>query len=180
MRGVMIKRLILVGCWALLAILSNVAIAESVCVGDIPATSDEELYLEIGDGQILHRPSNLVFMRCSLGQTWENDECTGEAALYTWQDALQASYGYEFAQALGWRMPNIKELSVIVERACVRPAVNEALFPQTPPDDFWTSTPSIIDDTRAWSMAFFNGTSSIKAKDRSLHVRLVRTRLNSE
>jgi hypothetical protein len=180
MKELMVKRWFLVGAWAALAFMSYDADASARCVNGIPETSGSDIYQEVKFGEIKHAPSNLVFMRCAIGQTFENGQCSGIASLFTWQQALQLSVGYEYNGSSNWRLPNIKELSVIVERACVRPSINEGAFPATPPDEFWTSTPSMQDPERAWSIAFFNGTSSIKAKDRSVNVRLVRTALSSE
>lgn len=184
MKEAMLKRWLLVAAWAVLALISYTAEAQSdvepICVGGIPDTTTPEDFEERENGEIKHLPTNLIYMRCALGQTFDNGECIGIAAQYTWQQALQLSVGYEFNGSTNWRLPNIKELAMIVERACVRPSINEISFPATPPDDFWTSTPSMQDPLRAWSVAFFNGTSSIKAKDRSINVRLVRTALPNE
>jgi hypothetical protein len=179
-KPLMFKRCLLVGAWAVLALSSQFVEAEALCNGEIPETTAIEVFEPAGDGEILHAPSGLIFMRCAIGQTWENETCEGNAQLFTWQQALKLSYGYEYNDSRNWRLPNIKELVVIAERSCVRPAVNEQAFPETPPDDFWTSTPSMFDTQRAWSVGFFNGTSSIKAKDRSIHIRLVRSRLDDE
>jgi hypothetical protein len=113
-------------------------------------------------------------MRCSLGQTWSGNTCVGDASELNWQQALQAAHGYKFANKKGWRVPNIKELATITERSCVRPAINEELFPNTPSDDFWTSTPAIQDVQRAWVLAFFNSSNSIKQKELFVFARLVR------
>lgn len=180
MKQMMFKRWALVAAWAVLAFMSKDADAQATCIDAIPKTSSSELFTASGEGEIRHIPSNLVFMRCAIGQIWQGGKCTGIANLYTWEQALQLSVAYEFNESRNWRLPNIKELSVIVERACVRPSIDDGAFPETPPDDFWTSTPSVQDPERAWSLAFFNGTSSIKAKDRSANVRLVRTALASE
>jgi hypothetical protein len=173
----LMKRCLLVSCWAILAFSSHFAEAEALCNGEIPETTPIDDFIPAGDGEVLHAPSNLIFMRCAIGQRWENETCTGDAELFTWQQALTFSFAYEFNGMNNWRLPNVKELSTITERSCVRPSVNQEVFPMTPPDDFWTATPSVFDAQRAWSLGFFNGTSSIKAKDRSIHIRLVRTRL---
>lgn len=180
MKELMLKRWFLVGAWAVLAFMSYEADAEALCVGGVPETTTSDVYEERSNGEIKHIPSDLIFMRCAIGQSFENDQCIGIASLFTWQQALQLSVGYQFNESKNWRLPNIKELGVIVERSCVRPSINEDAFPATPPDDFWTSTPSMQDPERAWSVAFFNGTSSLKAKDRSVNVRLVRTALPAE
>ncbi len=154
--------------------------AEATCPAGIPATAEDALFVSQASGEMLHVASNLIFMRCSLGQTWDGSTCMSEPKAYNWQQALQASVNTEFNNLKSWRLPNIKELSVITERACVRPAVNDAIFPNTSPDDYWTSTPSMQNENEAWSVAFTNASNSLRLKDRSLFVRLVRTKLASE
>ena len=186
MRLDLFKRIFWVSCWALLAFVSLYADAQessnnAVCPSGITATTSDDDFVALTEsaaGEVLHVPSNLVFMRCSLGQTWDGTTCIGEASTFAWSEALQFSRGFEFNQRKTWRLPNVKELSIITERACVRPAINENIFPQTPPDDFWTSSPSVDDPLRAWSTAFSNGSISERAKQRDLFVRLVR--LNQE
>ena len=119
-------------------------------------------------------------MRCAIGQTWDGTNCTGDAQQLSWQQALQLAHGYSVENIQGWRLPNIKELATVTERQCVRPAINIDVFPDTPADDFWTSTPSVTDEQRAWVVAFFNSSNSIKDKDRFVFVRLVRTALAQE
>jgi hypothetical protein len=57
----------------------------------------------------------------------------------------------------------------------VRPAINEFFFPNTSSDDYWTSTPSVVDPKRAWVIAFFNSSNSLKDKRLFVFTRLVRT-----
>ncbi|GBL04824.1 DUF1566 domain-containing protein [Glaciecola sp. KUL10] len=161
-------------------VLSAVAFAEQECLTTVLETAAEDEFEKIDGGLVWHTETNLIWMRCSLGQTWDGSDCLGEATKFTWQEALQISVGYEFLDSTQWRLPNIKELVSITEKSCVRPSINDGNFPQTPPDDFWTSTPVSTDGVRAWGVAFFNASISHKSKERSLHVRLVRTALPSE
>ena len=154
--------------------------AEQFCLATAPVSAPEENFLKFDNGQLLHLSTNLMWMRCAIGQTWDGETCTGEAEPYTWEQALELSVGYEFNSSSNWRLPNIKELSSITERSCTRPSVDVDLFPATPPDDFWTSTPSMSDPQRAWVVAFFNSSNSIKEKNRTVFVRLVRVALPSE
>lgn len=154
--------------------------AEQFCLASVPTTAHKDQFEEYDTGIAWHKRTNLMWMRCSLGQTWEDGECIGEATKMTWQAALQTSVGYDFLNNKQWRLPNLKELASITEKSCVRPSIDVDIFPNTPPDDYWTSTPSIQDELRTWVIAFFNSSSSIKQKDRSLHVRLVRTALPEE
>ncbi len=178
--SILFKRVFWVVCWAILAVVSQFVYAESTCPDGLENTIPDEDLVEYDGGEILHVPSNLVFMRCTIGQQWDGDTCIGDAEPYSWQQALALSVGYQFNEKNSWRLPNVKELAVIVERACVRPSISEDSFPKTPADDFWTSTPSMLDEQRAWSLTFTNGSSAIKAKDRDIFVRLVRTRLPNE
>ena len=61
--------------------------------------------------------TNLVWMRCSLGQMWDGNTCTGEAKGYTWQDALDAAKAFNSNGGFGgytdWVVPHIVDLSAI-------------------------------------------------------------------
>lgn len=60
---------------------------------------------------------NLTWMRCSIGQKWTGNMCTGNLINFTWQGALSfaASLNKDggFAGYRDWRVPTIKELSGI-------------------------------------------------------------------
>ncbi|WJG10376.1 DUF1566 domain-containing protein [Aliiglaciecola sp. LCG003] len=150
-------------------------LAAQTCLSDSPETTPTSDFSNNGNGTITDNTTGLMWMQCSLGQTWFNGNCQGDADALNWQQALQQAHGFEFADLDGWRLPNVKELATLTERRCVRPAINEVLFPNTPSDDFWTSTPSLSDAQRAWVVAFFNSSNSIKQKNLFVFVRLVRT-----
>ncbi|WP_420837586.1 DUF1566 domain-containing protein [Alteromonas genovensis] len=160
--------------FAALCIIPSVALAQE-CLSDGLETTPNDNFTAVTTSTLLDVTTDLVWRRCSEGQTWNGSTCEGEAIKYTWQAALQLAHQASDEDLLGWRLPNVKELASITERDCVRPAVNSSLFPATPPDDFWTSTPSADDPDRAWVVAFFNASHSIKEKDRFIYVRLVRT-----
>ncbi len=158
--------------------LVSASLSAQTCLSDGLETTPDEDFTTITSSTVLHEPTDLVWERCAEGQTWDGSTCDGEAVKYTWQQALKLAQAASDEDLLGWRLPNVKELATIVERDCVRPAVNSTMFPETPPDDFWTSTPSVDDPDRAWVVAFFNASHSIKEKDRFIYVRLVRTYTN--
>ncbi len=145
------------------------------CLSDGLETTPNDNFETVTTSSLLDTTTDLVWRRCSEGQTWDGSTCSGEAVKYTWQQALKLAQQASNEDLLGWRLPNVKELATLTERDCVRPAINSSLFPATPPDDFWTSTPSADDPDRAWVVAFFNASHSIKEKDRFIYVRLVRT-----
>lgn len=157
------------------AFFMSSAAHSQTCLSDSPETAPTANFVNNGDGTITDITTGLMWMQCSLGQTFINGNCSGDALTYNWQQALQTAHGYQFASLDGWRVPNVKELASLTEKQCVRPAINETLFPNTPSDDFWSSTPSLSDQQRAWVVAFFNSSNSIKEKNLFVFVRLVRT-----
>jgi len=158
--------------------LISTAASAQTCLSDGLETTSTDDFTDTATNSVLHVPTDLVWKRCAEGQSWDGTTCDGEAVKYTWKEALQLALAASNEDLLGWRLPNVKELASIAERDCVRPAINSDVFPDTPPDDFWTSTPSSDDPDRAWVVAFFNASHSIKEKDRFIYVRLVRTYTN--
>jgi len=130
------------------------------------------------DGTATHVTTGLTWMRCSLGQDWNGSTCTGSASTYTWQQALQAVEFFNndggFAGHNDWRLPNKNELNSIVERKCYEPAINEAIFPGTPADWYWTSSPYADDASGAWNVSFNGGCMIASPKSEMDRVRLVR------
>lgn len=159
---------------SVMILFCQISLAQT-CLTTLDETTPSANFVDNGDGTISDQTTGLMWMKCSVGQTLQSGSCIGDASELDWQQALQAAHGYQFASLDGWRVPNIKELATITERSCVRPAINETLFPATPSDDFWSSTPSVLDPNRAWVVAFFNSSNSLKQKNLFVFVRLVRT-----
>jgi len=79
-----------------------------------------------------------------------------------------------------WRLPNIKELASIVEYQCHNPAINLAVFPDTTPNAYWSSTSHADPTTGVWSLRFNNGTIDTVTQSSVLNLRLVRSMIFSE
>lgn len=150
-------------------------VSAQTCLSDVDETAGSTQFELNGNGTATQPATGLTWMRCSLGQTFSNGSCLGEASKLDWQQALLTAHGFSYAGLGGWRVPNIKELATITERACVRPAINITVFANTLADDYWTSTPSVSDPQRAWVVAFFNSSNALKQKSLSVYTRLVRT-----
>lgn len=152
------------------------------CKSQIPLTKPTTDFQVHNNGTVTHTPTGLMWKVCSEGQTWQSDgRCSGEASEHNWQAALQIPQTLNteggFAGHTDWRLPNIKELKSIVERACVEPAINTAVFNHTPLTSYyWTSTPMNSDSALAYAVGFGTGYSYQLERTWSsyVHVRLVR------
>lgn len=106
-------------------------------------------------------------LRYSLSDEIVRDEYTG----LTWQRrASDESFSFEQAQAycadltLGsdsaWRTPSMLELQSIVDPGRAEPAISSVVFPDTPPVEFWSSTPwTETPDLRGWYVDFRDGSA---------------------
>ncbi len=146
------------------------------CNDNIMPTTPDSRFIDNGDGTVIDKQTNLIWMRCILGQTWTGTTCTDENVGYTWQEALQTAVSYSFAGSDGWRVPNSNELESIVERACYKPAINLSIFPQTPSSLVWTTTPYVGDYNGVWIVDFEDGYEGGFSKTIPfMNVRLVRS-----
>ena len=105
-------------------------------------------------------------MRCRIGQSYNTttSSCDDKPQVMFWQDALKRAESirtneqdkfYQYAGITNWRLPNIKELNSIRERACVIPTLNTSIFPNalvkadSQTDGgftyLWSSTPQTVD-----------------------------------
>lgn len=126
-----------------------------------PANRSEWLGLDLindinADGTVTDNRTGLVWDRCTWGQT--GDDCSGGAATsHTWQGALAQAEAANSANYKGhsdWRLPDIKELTSIVERSCIHPAINLALFPNTLSYFLWSSSPHFGYAGLVWGLDF--------------------------
>jgi len=140
----------------------------------VPTTPTEDFTL-VGNGTVIHKATGLMWMQCSVGQTWTSDGCSGAANGYLWQGAMQLAEGASFAGYNDWRLPNKNELASIVEDRCSSPAINLTIFPGTEPSWYWSSSPYTDKSDFAWSVFFSNGEVSGDYKYGAGRVRLVRS-----
>jgi hypothetical protein len=140
----------------------------------ITATAPASRFTDHGDGTVTDLATGLQWKCCSEGQIWSGGTCTGTPTTHTWQQALQLADAARYAGQDDWRLPNIKELSSIVELACHSPAIDLAVFPGTIPSEFWSSSPYASSSDGAWYVYFYEGLDGYGLKDFDNHVRLVR------
>ncbi len=145
-------------------------------IGNSTPSSDFTIH---NNGTVIHHATGLIWMRCSVGQTWKDKSCTGEASTFTWQQAFTQN-GTDYAGYSDWRLPNKNELASIVEVRCHNPSINEVIFPNTPIAPFWSSTPNASFSDRAWGVFFdFGGVGGLygnKQRNSSYYLRMVRSK----
>ena len=131
------------------------------------SNSDEDLMKK---GMWRDPTTNLIWMRCGLGQTWDGSTCTGEVDKYTWQNALNVTKEFNKKGGFGgykdWIVPHIEDLTTIVycsqgvsartsipakaggttyDSQCryesQHPTISQKIFPKTKDDSwYWSST----------------------------------------
>ena len=163
-----------------------------------PPLSNERFILD-QKGTVIDQESGLMWMQCSLGQQWRRNACEGEPVKVSWNKANHELQPHQFAGFSDWRLPTIDELSSIVfcstgrtelerpderfqrktDGRCVEgnyqtPTINLAVFPNTPADWFWSSSPFVHHERDAWGLNFAEGNVSWGVRGNESHVRLVR------
>lgn len=135
-------------CIAISLFMPMLSTAQTCYFDNIHQTTPVEQFIDNEDGTILDVKTGLLWMKCSLGQTYSNGDCDGEARLFTsWSEILLETESLNQASASVFSdhvfvLPNIKQLSTIIQRACRAPAINLDLFPSTPSNTYASSTPT--------------------------------------
>ena len=124
----------------------------------------------VADGSRLQRDgpvardyiNKLEWMRCSVGQHWENDTCVGEVLMLSVAEAQEIIERVANLDGGGWRLPTVKEIQTIVSKVENRPDDFEAnidleTFPNTFAGPYWSSDQSFYSKQYQWSVNFFTG-----------------------
>ena len=66
------------------------------------------------DGTVTDKQTDLMWMRCRVGQQWVNNRCTGVAEDHNESSANATVGAHRFAGYRDWRIPSLRELHSIV------------------------------------------------------------------
>lgn len=138
------------------------AYAEQTCSKDVIVETAPTARFSVNEAIALDHATGFEWTRCPLGHIFDDsgtpnditdDECTPYSATRTkWAGGsysaiarinsvnTEGMVGHDGEVHYDWRMPNIKELSTIIERACTSPARNTDIFPVTVATVIWSST----------------------------------------
>ena len=112
------------------------------------------------DGTATDARTGLTWDRCLLGQDHDS-ACAGPGDPYTWEQGLAAAEALNAENYLGhddWRLPNIRELRSLAERACVQPSVDLNVFPSAPTEPaVLTSSTYPALPNQMWVVGFSDG-----------------------
>lgn len=112
--------------------------------------------------------TKLIWSRCVYGQTWsaEKNTCIGVPERKTWAESLALAKIANPDGTSGWRLPDLKELSTLMDYQCLIPPLNPTIFPNAPGSishGLWTSSPVFIytnlaeSSPRIWSVDLETG-----------------------
>ena len=106
------------------------------CIDSIASTVPLQQYLTYDNGTVEDTQHKIMWMQCSIGQTWQQGKCLGTPRHMSWEEALTTARAAQFADYSDWRLPTLHELNRITELRCQKPAINLMLFPDTLSADF--------------------------------------------
>jgi len=116
------------------------------------------------DGTVTDLATGLMWQKCSSGQSWNGNECTGPHEEIYWEEALNNSESLILAGYNDWRLPNINELLTLVDEDDHSPAINALFEANTENFDYWSSTTFANAPTGAWNVDFEYGRVYARSK----------------
>lgn len=154
-------------------LLLSVSVAQSdFCRNNLSPTNPDAVYIDHDNGTVTDTRTGLMWKQCAEGQSGAS--CSIGAALqFSWSGALNHAKSSDFAGYDDWRLPNVKELSSLVEECRWVPAINTNRFPNSPSWYFWSGSPYAPDSNHTWYVYFFSGDANFW-RSYDFHVRLVR------
>ena len=129
-------------------------------------------YNNTGDDVTVDYNTGLMWMTGTAdtnndGQIDSNDKLN-------WQNAVNYCYGLTYAGYSDWRLPNVFELTTIVNYGSANPAIYTTYF-SAMSLEYWSSTPRYDAPSYAWAVHFSYGGQIADFKSNNFFVRCVRS-----
>jgi Protein of unknown function (DUF1566) len=159
--------------------VKNVTLLLVFLLGILPVAASAQPYVISADGaEVTDQKTGLIWRRCVEGMTYSGGTCTGTASTFTHEAALLRATAQANSTGVAWRLPNVKELSSILDRSHINPAIDTNVFPATPATGlFWSSSPCMNGPLIVWYVEFGSGSVFSDARSSAYFVRLVRAGL---
>ena len=110
------------------------------------------------------------------GLVWEIKTLENMKDLYNFKDALTYAENLELGGYSDWRLPTAGELFSLVNLCSFAPAIDEEWFPNTLPENYWTSSTAPDDPEGIWRVRFGSGMVLFTYnRSAAYHVRVVRS-----
>jgi hypothetical protein len=152
-------------------ILAMVVLALSVVVQAQSILAQPRWAVSSDGLTVVDHETRLTWARCAAGQA--PPTCAGRAKTYTHEQALAYA-----ASQTGWRLPNVNELSSLVDHSVIPgtgiATIDETAFPNTSASWFWSAWSVDRHPTYAWSVNFERGYIDYNFRHYANLVRLVR------
>jgi hypothetical protein len=127
------------------------------------APCNPHYYTDLGSGIVRDNVTRLE---------WQKDTAPGT---YTWQQAEDYCNNLVLGGHSDWRLPTVKELSILVDSSVVRPGpVIDPTFSNTVSSFYWSSTTKANLPDNAWNVSFITGGVAYISKSMGYYVRAVR------
>ena len=126
----------------------------------VNATTDT--WFANGDGTVTDTATGLI---------WQQQD---DNVLRTHANALTYCQGLTLASNSNWRLPNIKELTSIVDYRTDDPTIDEAAFLNVNSSSYWSASSRASSSSSAWLVSFFSGNVFSNGKANGGYVRCVR------
>ncbi|MBX7201104.1 MAG: DUF1566 domain-containing protein [Rhodospirillaceae bacterium] len=111
--------------------------------------------------------TGLTWQRCSVGQKFAGDACSGAVQAMTWDQAKRAGRG-------GWRLPTLDEYNGLMMQPCGLSTEQKKVFGALDPlaSSYWTGTAT--ENNLAWTVGLNNGSTFNGYRTAPNAVRLVK------
>ena len=107
----------------------------------------------------------------STGLQWQDDAI---GSVMVWTAAIDYCENLTLDTYSDWRLPNLNELTSIVDDTKVSPSIDTTVFQNTASDFYWSSTAYAGTSGNAWDVYFNDGNHDYYDGTASHYVRCVR------
>ena len=140
--------------------------------------SDKKYIISDNGQEVLDMQTNLIWRRCVEGMLWNGKTCVDEngsgPSFFMFEEALQHAAKQAANTKKGWRLPNVKEITSLMDYSQPDMAINSTIFPSTPNAQSWSSSSYSSDAFFSWIVHFYYGKVYFDYTEDKGVVRLVR------